>query len=392
MQYNIKDIEEIVGKDNVSTKEVDKIVYSFDASELEGSARAVVWVENVEQIIKIVNLANRKRIPLVVRGGGTGLTGSTIPLNSIVVDLSRLNHIVEINQKKKYVVVEPGVILDDLNCDIQKYGLTFPILPASHRVATIGGIIATNAAGIRAVKYGKVREWILELEVVTGSGKVEKIDGNKIDDFCGTEGILGIIIKAKLKLVEPIEETSLSLFKFDDLGQLLKKMLEIKNKVISLEFIDKLTADIEGLEKTNYLIAEFEGDQGEIKDKNEIMKIWEMRDGAYPALAANGFPITGDPIIPLDKLSLFLSKLEEMKIPCVAHIGLGIVHPCFKQGDFEKRDEIIKFALKLGGKASGEHGIGLIKKEFLDKKFVENLRKLNKKYDPNDILNKGKVI
>jgi len=388
----LKEIENIVGKDNISTRKIDKIVYSFDASEMEGNATAIVWVESTQELEKILKVVNKRKATLVLRGGGTSLTGSAVPINSIVIDISGLNRILEINRKDRYVVVEPGVVLDDLNYEVKKYDLTFPILPASHKVVTIGGIISTDAAGIRAVKYGKTRDWVIEMKVLTGDGKVKVVSGKRIDDFCGTEGILGIILQAKLKLTEPIGKTSVSMFKFDEIRSLMEKVNELKDKVIALEFIDKLAAGIEGLEKTNYLLAEFEGNQGDIKDENKIAEIWKMRDGAYPSLAANGFPITGDPIVPLEKMGAFLSELGKMGIPSIAHIGLGIVHPCFKQKDFEKKEKIMRLAIELDGKVSGEHGIGLTKKEFVERNYADRMRELNKKYDPNDILNRGKVI
>ena len=388
----LKEFEKIVGKDNVSTSEIDRIVYSFDASEVEGNAKAVIWVEHAWQVEKILKIANRKKIPLVLRGGGTSLAGGAVPINSIVVDISRLNRILEINKKEKYAVVEPGVLLDDLNYELKKYNLTFPVLPASHKVVTISGMISTNAAGIRAVKYGKTRDWVIEIKVLTGDGKVKTISGKEIDDFCGTEGTVGIIMQAKLRLTEPIEKTSISMFKFDEINPMIEKVIELKDKVIALEFIDKLAAEIEGLEKTNYLFAEFEGEQGDIKDEDKIKEIWRIRDGVYPSLAANGFPIIGDPVLPIEKMGIFLSELEKMGIPSFGHIGIGIIHPCFRQKDLERKEKVMRLAIELGGKLNGEHGVGLTKKEFVEKSYISKIRKLKKKYDQNNILNRGKII
>lgn len=388
----IEEMQKIVGKENVSTRKIDMLVYAFDASEIEGETKAVVWAENDQQVADLIKLANNLKFTLIARGGGTGLTGSAVPMDSVVMDLSRMNKILEINEKEKYAVAEAGVILSDLNYALRLHKLRFPPLPASHTVASIGGIIATNAAGMRAVKFGKTRDWVLEFEVVTGNGNVIQVSGEDIDDFCGTEGISGVITKAKLKLDVPKEGKSLTMFKFDSLDELVEKTKELKDQVMCLEFIGRKAAVIAGLEDTNYLIAEFEDERGEVKDHKEIDKIWKLRSGVAPAVGAEGYVRTGDPKIPLDRMLEFLNEIEKMDLPMFGHIAYGIIHPRYKVEQSVEYDKVIKMALEMGGDLSGEHGIGLTKKKFVGKDYVDRMRKLEKKYDSKDVLNRGKVL
>ncbi|MFQ6118206.1 MAG: FAD-binding oxidoreductase [Candidatus Bipolaricaulia bacterium] len=386
-------LAEIVGKENVSAGEEARIVYAYDASVLEGEARLVVWPRDGEQITRIVARAIEEGFDLVPRGGGTGLAGGAVPQGSVVLDLSKMDRILAIDEQEKFAVVEPGVILQALNRQLQRRGLLFPVIPSSHRVCTIGGMIATDAAGTRAIRFGKTADWIEELEIIDGQARSIKAAKQDAQRCCGTEGTLGIITEAKLKLIEPLPQTSLSLSKFDDPKELVARVIELKRRkdIMAIEFIDGEASRLAGLGDGLHLLVEYEGPKGEIREEAEIGRTWRMRDGAYPALASHGFSIIEDPQLPLEQAPELLRWLEERKIPSFGHIGIGIIHPCFsreRQGEIE---EMLKLVEGLGGEVSGEHGIGLRKKRWVDEAFIEEMQRLKEEYDPYSILNRGKL-
>lgn len=386
-------IFDIFGEENVADDKESKLVYASDASQAEGKAKAVVWPSTAEQIRKLLRFASRTDTNVVPRGAGTGLSGAVVPQNSIVADFSKMNKILEINRKGKYCIVEPGVVLDDLNKALQP-DLFFPVIPSSHSVCQIGGMISTNAAGIRAIKYGHMLDWILELEIIDGTGKLIKIKDN-LGQFCGTEGCAGIITKAKLKLTEPIRsDTTLTLYKFDSIDDLIDLLSIVKeNKsVIAVEYISRIAAVMVGIERKHSLLVEFESGEGEISDEEKLKKMWELREGVAPVLASKGYIFMEDPKIPLEGMSKFLRWLEAQHIPSFGHIGIGILHPRFKPEQKDKIKEMFRLVKKLGGSVSGEHGFGLNKKDYVAKEFADKLKELKKKYDPENILNRGKLI
>ncbi len=370
--------------------ELDKLVYASDASALEGKTRAVVWPGNSREVQRIVEFATKGGIDLIPRGGGTGLAGAVIPQNSIVLDFSRMNNILEVG--KNYVTVEPGIILDHLNKEVKKHGLFFPVIPSSHAVCTIGGMIACNAAGVRAIKYGKMRDWIEELEVVTGNGEIINVKGDQIDDFCGTEGTAGIITKTRLRVTEPLKEFSASIFRFANSGELVEKVKEvIKNKeVIAVEYMDKLTAKLSNDEGKFFLFVEYGSDEGEIRDEKEIAERMKNRTILGQTLASKGYIVVEDPEIPMDRLPEFLNWLDSKEIPNYGHIGIGIIHARVKKG--YNPGEFYEKVQELGGDVSGEHGVGIMKKGYVNEKFRDKIRRLKERYDPGGILNGGKII
>jgi glycolate oxidase len=387
-------LEGTFGKGNVSDEETDCIAYSMDSSEIEGKTKAVVWPTEKEQIIELIDLALKNDWNVVPRGGGSGLAGGCVPQESIIIDMSKMNIVEKPDRDKKTVVVGPGLILDDLNAVLRDHELYFPINPTSHRVCSIGGMISNNAAGNRAIKYGKTSDWTEEIELIDGNGKLKVLSGQDLEDFVGSEGILGIIIRAKLMLTEPIKERSISLLEFTDLNELLKKVHEIKSNenVLSAELFDKITSDLSGIESKYHLFIEFEGKEGDIKEGPEFKKLWEIRESLGTVLFSNGYIFTEDPKIPIEKLPDFIRWLEKNKVPYFGHIALGIIHQRFNEEQKRKIPEMFQLVNNLGGNVSGEHGIGLRKKEYLGKSEIGKLKELKKKYDPNNILNRGKMI
>ena len=184
--------EKTVGKENVSEEISDKEVYGTDSSRIKGNARLVVWVENAKQIHQIILFAKRNKIDLVARGGGTNLVGGCVPENSVVIDFSKMNKILEVG--RDFAVVEPGIIVDELNSKLKDK--MFPVIPLSSDIATIGGLVAMNAGSPRSFKYGRVEDWVLGAEIIDGSGRSKDLKS----EIVGSEGCLGLITKIKLKL------------------------------------------------------------------------------------------------------------------------------------------------------------------------------------------------
>jgi FAD/FMN-containing dehydrogenase len=381
----------ILEKENISTNKLDRLAYSTDASQVSGNAVAVIWPENKQQIQKIIRYVVKNKLNLVPRGAGTGLAGAAVPQDSVVLDFSRMNKILEINIKKGYCIVQPGVVLDDLNYILQSKDLFFPIIPSSHAVCQLGGMIATNAAGNKAIKYGKTINWVEELEIIDGTGRLFKTKA--VDNWVGKEGTTGIITQAKLKLTKPLTNTSLTFYKFDETENVAKKVKEIKNKktIVAIEFINKLAAKLSNL-NGNHLLVEYESDEGKISDPKQIEKIWRIREDLGPVLTSNGYVFMEDPLVPIEHMSEFLQWLDTNQIPTFGHIGIGVLHPRFRKQETHLISEMFAMVKTLNGSVTGEHGIGLNKKQFADKKLVKKIKKLKQKYDPDNILNKGKII
>ncbi len=382
----------IVGEENYSTHKADLLAYSIDSSRMFGRATAVLWPASALQVHRIILEANRNRDNLVFRGAGTGLAGAAVPQNSIVVDLSRMNRILTINKTEMYAIVEPGVILDNLNHALRKIELLFPVLPASHSVCTIGGMIATNAAGQRALRFGRVREWIKSLKVIDGTGKYYEV-GNE-SDFIGTEGVLGVVVEATLNLTTPLKAVSMDYEVFGssaEMLELVKKRLALKD-VISMEFFDPVSSSLIGLEQKYMLITEYETERGKINSPHKIKQVRKKREPLGPYLTSMGYTIMEDPYVPLDKIDELLDWLYSNNVPVFGHIGIGVIHPRFKHDQKDLIHEMFGLVKRLGGDVSGEHGIGLAKKNYVDPSRIEHLTMLKNKYDPNNVLNRGKLI
>lgn len=376
--------EKVVGKENVTEEIADKEVYSTDASRIKGSARLIVWVENDKQIHQIVLFAKRNKINLVARGGGTNLVGSAVPDNSVVVDFSRMNKILQIGTD--YAIVEPGIIIDELNKRLKDK--MFPIIPLSSDIATIGGAVAMNAGSPRSFRYGRTNDWVVSAEIIDGTGRTMELNG---EDIVGSEGTLGLMTKIKIRLANKIKGTSYEVFGFDKLEPIVEKVAMLKNRtdVLSIEFINSIASEICLLGDKNYLLIEYEGKGGTVI-KDEIKSLLNKRYQMRALLFNAGYKIIQDPKIPINNLVEFLYWLRMNKVPCFGHIGTGVLHPVFT--DLEKIKQMHIVVRGFNGEINGELGIGLLNKEFVKENFKTNFMKLKQKYDPEGILNKGKII
>lgn len=367
---------------------IDLIAYSTDASMIEGRAFSVIFPKSAEEIQEIV----RNSAGITIRGGGTGLVGGAVPQNCVLVDLSKMNKILNFDRKNVTAEVEAGILLDELNEYLEKYNLEFPVKPSSHAVCTIGGMIATNAVGSRAIKYGRTSDWVESMEVVNGKGEVISVKKTDISDFSGMEGITGVIARATLKLVNKKIRTA-RLLELDGLQDVVDAVtrMKLEKNISAIEFMDKFTSGLIGLFDRHHLIIEFESDEGELKGR-EYEKIMEMRDRVYPALASAGYVRIEDPKIMLGKFQEMAEWLQENRIPFFGHLGVGIIHPCFMKDQEKLIGELMNLAKKLHGQVSGEHGIGLAKKEFLEPSDIKIIERIKKRNDPFGKFNCGKVI
>ncbi|MFX1521128.1 MAG: FAD-binding oxidoreductase [Promethearchaeota archaeon] len=447
----------IVGENNFSDNAFDLLSYSQDGSEAEGTAEAIAWVTKTEQVSEIMKFANEKRFPVTPRGSGTGLSGGGVASSGLLMDFSRMNKIIEIDQENLTATVEAGVVLADLNKQLAKLKppLFFPPMPASDSVAQIGGSIAENAGGVRAVKYGVMRRWVLGLEIVLPTGEI-LIEGGKtrknvsgydlIGILAGSEGTLGIITKATVS-VTPVPETQLSALAYFDrpenAGKFIFALFQSGLDISAGEILDRQTlntvASYTGMEFPDcgaMILIELDGDMDDIKrrlgkleelfktsegildyrlawDPIENLELWRARKAALPSMTQiKPNVVIEDTTVSLSKIPELLKRMEELaeqfniKIPCYGHIGDGNIHPMFL---FDPRDPdearrahdavkvMGKIVLKdLQGTVTGEHGVGTEKKMFmLDEHGQVKLnlwRRIKQAFDPNGILNPGKIF
>lgn len=364
--------------------------YEHDASQIKGKALSISHPKTIAEVRGIV--ANSKRI--VVRGAGSGLAGGCVPQGGldVVLDLSKLDKIGGFDKEKRTIEADAGVILDELQDRLEKEGLEFPVKPSSHAICTIGGMIATDAVGSRAIKYGKTSNWVKWVEIVDDNGELHKKGITELSDYSGMEGITGVIVKACLKLA-PKKKRTATLIPIKELDEIAKtvKTLKRNSSVSMIEFFDKMTSKKLELDENYHLIVEYENDEGILKGKDHDALL-SIRDRIYPILASDGYTRIEDPKLMIDKFTKLMSWLEAKKVPVFGHIGVGIIHPCFNHDQEQYIPEMMTMVKRLSGQVSGEHGIGLLKKGFVemnDKKILINVKK---RTDPLNKFNVGKVI
>jgi len=363
------------------------ICFETDASGIKGKVDSVFFPTKAEEIQEIIINSNKDIVP---RGAGTNLVGGCVPDNSIIIDLSKMNRIYNFDRFKKTLYVEAGVTIKELNEKLKPQNLEFPIELSNEGISTIGGMIAMNSSGRRNMRYGSMKYWIEEVEIINGNGEIMKITKPDISDVCGMEGLTGIIINAKLKLIS-IPKRSASIFQSENLDEVLSvaKKLKQENEVCMLELFSKKLSKIFGYPEKYNLIIEFDSDLGKIKDE-EYYSLIKSTGKVFYKLASEGYTINEDPKFFSDKIKDFILMLENNDIPYIAYFGTNIVHPFFKERD-NKRGEIMNFLKKMNIKF-GKYGIGLIRKDFLDPLDIRIIQRTKLRYDPQWKLNKKKVI
>lgn len=448
----IKDENRIVYSEKIESKYLSDCL-----GRKKGSASALVFVNSTEEVSEVLKFAYKNDIPVTPRGAGTNLVGSTVPSkNGIILDFSKMNRILEIDSENFTATVEPGVLLQDFQNYVEERGFFYPPDPGE-KLSSIGGNIATNAGGMRAVKYGVTRNYVMGLELVLADGTIINVGSKNRKDttgldlkdlVIGSEGTLCVITKCLLKLVGKPECSESILLSFDSLKSgieavpvLLKANLNptalefIERKVVQLgeDFISSLDKkDISFPDKnaSAYLILTFDGNKNEIKSSikrltkivkpickkitilndSELCKnVWRIRGCLVKAVETVSEQEPLDIVVPISKIDEFvnyvniLEKESGMRMISFGHAGDGNVHLCVVRGnrDEETWEKELKINLtklyekshSLGGLISGEHGLGLSKRDFFFKEMpsqnLELMNAIKSAFDKKGILNKG---
>lgn len=351
--------------------------YETDTSRIRGLAKEVFRPTTIHEVRDFVMMSKR----VVPRGGGSGFVGGSIPLNGedSVIDLSKLDRIGNLDVERKTVEVDAGVILFELQEFLKKSNLEFPIDIESRKIATIGGMIATNAFGSRVLKYKKMENWIKWIEVIDSTGNISKKGATELTDYVGLEGISGIIVRACLKL-ESLKRRSATLVSLENIESVVALASKLKRdqNVSAIDFFDKLLSESLGLGNKYNLVVEYE-EEGLGKAKGEDYdKLMKLKNNVYFNLFSQGYNRVEDFKLLVDRISRFSLWLEERGIPYFGHLSIGLIHPVLREDQEKYLPEMIKFVRNIAGHLYPKHGIGLYKKELLgsvDKKVLENVKK-----------------
>jgi glycolate oxidase len=456
----IKQFSNIVGEAYIFTNQEDIEKYGKDETEnLLYEPEVIVKPNTPQQIAALVKLCNENLIPITPRGAGTGLTGGALPhLGGLVISMERFNKILEIDERNLQVTTEPGVITEMLQDAVKEKGLFYPPDPASKGSCFIGGNISENSGGPKAVKYGVVKDYVLNLEIVlptgeiiwTGSNVLKNATGYNLTQLIvGSEGTLGIVTKIVLRLIPYPKYDLLMLAPFNSLEKASEAVSAIFRAGITpsameLMEIDAITLASKMLDSSAvslhenlaaHLIIEVDGNNldvlmnemeaisevlgnyevGELyfaDDTQQKNELWKIRRKANEAAVLAGFTIEEDTVVPRAELPKLIKGVKALgeangfKVVCYGHAGDGnlhirINHPTIKKS-YESPEmnailkELFKLVHELGGTISGEHGIGLIQKSFMPEMFdpitMELMKGIKKLFDPNHILNPGKIF
>tara|TARA_Y100000310_G_C20684633_1_gene818148 strand:- start:948 stop:2108 length:1161 start_codon:yes stop_codon:yes gene_type:complete len=383
-------LEEIFPANSISSQERDLEVYARDASEFEGKCKLVVWPRSHEQVQRLAHYARRLSEPLTIRGGATSTFGGTIPKNSIVVDMSKMNKVLDIGPD--YVVVQAGVVVDELNRVLAKKKKYFPVVPLEHKVCTIGGMVATNCLGLDTY-YGKMEDWVIGMRVVDGTGKVLDLGKVPSTAFVGSEGIFGVMCAVKLKIINKPVYKTVSLFKFNTITAMMDKVMELEKKenVLAITYLDDRASAYAKLEEQMHLIVEYSDDSGLLKNKDEVVGVDDVKERMQHVLVNKRFSQKEDPVIPKADRAKFLHWLRKKGVPTYAHMKESIIHPCFK--DYSKLpEEMYAIVERLKGKIIGEYPVGIKRRDQLPKKVEEKFIILKNQYDNMKIMNRGVLV
>ena len=456
METVVRELLDQFGSSKVLYEPEHLIVYGFDGTAaLKGAPLCVVFPESTGDVVFLVKFAKQHGIPLVPRGSGTGLSGGTVPeRGGIIVGTVRMNRILEMDERNLCILVEPGVITQTVAETAQRVGLLYPPDPGSGKISTIGGNVAENSGGLRGLKYGVTRDYVMGLEVVLANGDVVWL-GNKCvkdvagysmkDVFIGSEGTLGFVTKILLKLVPkpPAKRTLLATYaRMDAAAETVSAIIAAHIIPCTLEFLDKLTircvedyahiglpTDAEAI-----LLMETDGHPAVVAEEAERMaelarqhgaisvqtaqtdaeaaRLSSARRAAFSALARVApTTILEDATVPRSELARMVNFIQDvaqrynLTVGTFGHMGDGNLHPTFLTDERNAEEmhrvekamvEIFDFAIALGGTITGEHGVGLAKRCFLPKALgnphLQLLKQLKKTLDPDGIFNPGKIF
>jgi glycolate oxidase subunit GlcD len=450
----IKAFQRALGRRKVLLSQEDRLTYSFDVTPRRVVPDLVVLAENDDDVITAVDFALDEGYYVTPRGAGTGMSGGSVPLQKgMVISTERMNRIVNLDAERRTALVEPGVITADLQEEAARRGLFYPPDPSSYRVSSIGGNVAENAGGLRCVKYGTTKHYVLGLEFVTsradicGTGKLGDPDdpADLTPLLVGSEGTLGIITKILLRLIEaPVARGTLRVV-FPSLELAGNAVTEIMAAGIIPSVCELMDAAVlkavtayTGTElppgTEALLLVEIDGDPEEVsegleavealcrqrraleiistEDPREAENLWLLRRSISPSLArlAKG-KVNEDVSVPRSKLPDLLkeaAKIAEryhLLVPCFGHAGDGNIHvnvmydpedSLETQKARQAVEEIFRVVVHLGGSISGEHGIGIVKREYMRLQFsqgeLEILAKIKEAFDPDGLFNPGKIL
>jgi glycolate dehydrogenase FAD-linked subunit len=455
MNY-VNELIGIVGEKNVRTDEIERLCYSRDLSVHEAVPDAVVFVQTTEEVSKIMSLANKQKIPVTPRGSGTSAVGSALAAKGgILLDLSRMNHVLEIDKENGFVVVEPGVICNQLNAAIAPTHF-FPPDPGSANLASLGGMVSTNASGNRALKYGTTKNYVLGLEVVLADGRTintgsvlgKTAAGYDLTQlFTQAEGTLGVITRIILRILPVPEYVAFAEARFSntlDAGKAVREILTSGIALSSCEILDKVTIDVvnkamalnipdqvgcllfieidgnkkavqENIEKINKICQANNGIENKWEDDPaKRLKMWAARQGVVASLSkvkrgSRMQSIMDDPGIPITKIPEAITEINKISekhhigINTFGHIGDGNIHPIIicdprKKEEWDKIQEVCKdlidLTMRLRGTLTAEHGTGMAKSPYIKRELGETLKvmqEIKKALDPSNILNPGKM-
>ncbi|ACD66923.1 D-lactate dehydrogenase (cytochrome) [Sulfurihydrogenibium sp. YO3AOP1] len=446
-------LKEAIGEHNVLDDEMDRMLYSYDATRLSFPPDVVVIPESEEDVKKVVKICYEEGIPITPRGAGSGYTGGAIPVKGgVLISFEKMDKILWIDEDNAVAKVQPGVITYRLQQAVEKRGLFYPPDPASYKFCTMGGNVAENAGGPRCVKYGVTREYIMELDTVIYTGETIHTGRITLKDVAGydltrlligSEGTLGIFTGITVKLIpKPKAKKTVKAVYMDleSVGKTVKDIFKAGISPSALEFMDNLAINaVEdfghfGLDRDAevILLIEVDGHPKALEDEivevakicemngakvevaktdREAEKLWEARRSLSPAVAKLGrTKINEDIVFPRSYLPEALPKLREigrkynLKMVNFGHIGDGNVHANFMINGLDPDEvaraekaveEVFDLALSYRGSITGEHGVGITKAEFMRKQFspqeMELMKKIKRAWDPENLINPGKM-
>ncbi|MBD3183244.1 FAD-binding protein [Candidatus Poribacteria bacterium] len=450
-----KVLEEIVGKDFISDAEEDLICHSYDATRQQGMPDLVIKPDSALEISEIMKLANRELIPVYPRGAASGLTGGAVPLHGgIALDMTRMNRILDIDEANLTSTVEPGVIVAEFQKEVEKHGLLYPPDPASNKFATLGGSVAECAGGLRGMKYGVTKDYVMALEAVlptgdiihTGSKTLKSVTGYDLTKLLvGSEGTLAIFTKIVVKLVPPPEKIETIMANFSsirDATNTVSAIIAAKIMPRALEFVDEacikavsnyaefevakgtkalLLMELDGSKETAARDAERvmqicrDNDAFQVqkaRNEEDVDELWSVRRSISPSLySISKGKVNEDICVPRSNLTKMLEKIHEIadKYKVITanfgHAGDGNIHMniLVDTGNPEEMEraetaaeEIFRATIDFGGTLSGEHGIGNTKSRYLDIEIgpveMQIMKGIKAVFDPNGILNPGKIF
>jgi glycolate oxidase len=452
----IQSLQAILSPERVLTSAEDIVPYSFDGTAaLKQRPGAVVFPLTAVEVAECVRLARKRSVPVVTRGSGTGLSGGSVPLDGcLVICLVKMDKLIEVDEKNLTLRAQSGVITKEIDGAAAKVGLFYPPDPGSMKISTIGGNVAENSGGLRGLKYGVTRDYVMGIEVVLPDGTltflgnkcVKDVAGYSMKDlFIGSEGTLGIITEVILKVLPrpKARKTMLALYdSMDAAAKTISAIIAAKIIPCTLEFLDRVTVqcvedyakiglptDVEALvlmETDGHpVVVEEEAaqmmelarangarDVRAAADEAEGAKLAAARRNAFSALArVRPTTILEDVTVPRSELATMVAfidsvaKKHKLQIGTFGHLGDGNLHPTFltNERDHEEMhrievalEEIVEETIRLGGTVTGEHGVGLAKKAFLKRQLGEGsyelMRSIKQALDPQGLLNPGKIF